>query len=363
MKKGPLSEVEKVKILTSIASLHSPKYKMIGEAMNRSPETIKKFNYQYQKTQQLFPQRGRHPIIDTCIKEGIIGSVQAFPLQKLEDISDDFQVSPSKVKGILNENKIDYFTQTPIVGLDEPHKNARIQFCSKFAYLNYFEMPKIIFTDESTVRVDEKSGGIWRERGFHPQEEFYVKNAHPPSVMVWGGIGPFGYKTPLLRFSGRINSKKYCESLISNNIFADIKNHFGDEWTWQQDNAPCHSSRYTKQVLQSIFPSQLDWPAKSPDLSLIEQVWDLMKSKLRGRKFPDSDSLYNALCLAWLSITEEVIHNFHSSFLARCQTCLTHSGNCLNGNWKEVHERHNLYRTKLQFVTNPFNNIRYPIEI
>lgn len=49
MKKGPLSEVEKVKILTSIASLHSPKYKKIGEAMNRSPGTIKKFNYLNQK--------------------------------------------------------------------------------------------------------------------------------------------------------------------------------------------------------------------------------------------------------------------------------------------------------------------------
>lgn len=133
--KRSLSEVEKVKILTSLASLHSPKYKMIGEAMNWSPETIKKFNYQYQKTQQLFHKRGRHPIIDTCIKEGIIGSVQVFPQPKLEYISDNFQVSPSKVKGILNENKIDYFTQTPIVGLDEPLKNAHIQFCSKFAYL------------------------------------------------------------------------------------------------------------------------------------------------------------------------------------------------------------------------------------
>ena len=359
MKKGPLSEVEKVKILTSIASLHSPKYKMIGEAMNRSPETIKKFNYQYQKTQQLFPQRGRYPIIDTGIKEGIIGSVQAFPLQKLEDISDDFQVSPSKVKRILNENKIDYFTQTPIVGLDEPHKNARIQFCSKFAYLNYFEMPKIIFTDESTVRVDEKSGGIWRERGFHPQKEFYVKNAHPPSVMVWGGIGPFGYKTPLLRFSGRINSKKYCESLISNNIFADIKNHFGDEWTWQQDNAPCHSSRYTKQVLQSIFPSQLDWPAKSPDLSPIEQVWDYIKKRLEGQNFDSVDQLFNAIQKEWNEIPNQILHNFYSSFLARCQVCLNKNGQSLNGSWSEVHHIHDTYRTNLYYITDPQTNITY----
>lgn len=363
MKRGPLSEVEKVKILTNIAEYHAPKYKLIGEKLNRSPETVKKFHYQYKITEQLSPPRGRPPIIDTLVQEGLIGSVKAYPQQTLDQISDDFDISPSKAKGILNSNKIQYFQQTPIVGLDEQHKNARVNFCSKFSHLPYFELPRIIFTDESTVRVDEKNGGIWRERGFHPQEEFYVKNAHPPSVMVWGGIGPLGFKTPLLKFSGRINSAKYCDMLIRNKIFEIIKMQFGDEWTWQQDNAPSHSSKYTTQILSKIIPEKLDWPAKSPDLSPIEQVWDLMKSKLKGRIFINSDSLFDALTVAWSSINEEIIHNYYSSFLARCQTCLNNSGNCLNGHWKEVHERHELYRTNLRFVINPILQIRYPIEI
>lgn len=362
-KAGQLTEVERVKILTSAAEIGSPKYKLIGERIQRNPETVKKFYNQYQKTQQLFPKRGRPPIVDTCIEQGIVGSVQHYPDQTLDEISNDFSLSPSKVKTILNDHKIYYLNQTPIVGLDENHKQNRVVFCSQFAQTEYKNMPRIIFTDESTVKVNENKGGIWRQKGFHPIEEFYIQNAHPPSVMVWGGIGPFGYKTPLIRFAGRINSQKYCEYLTKNNILLDIKNHFGDEWVWQQDNAPSHSSKYTAQNFISKIPRTLNWPPKSPDLSPIEQVWNLMKAKLRGRKFTNADSLYNALSIAWSSISEETIHNFYSSFLARCQVCLEINGNCLNGHWNEVHKKHEVYKTKLQFVTNPFNKIRYPLEI
>ena len=362
-KKGPLSEEEKVQILTSAAYLHSPQHTFIGKTMNRSPNTVKKFYHQYQHTHQLSPPRGRPPIIDDLIEEGIIGSVEAYPKQTLNEIADDFTISPSKVKGIFNDHKIQYFEQTAVVDLDEAHKNQRIQFCSQFNNIRYSNMPKIIFTDESTVRVNEKSGGIWRQRGIHFEEEYYVKNAHPPTVMVWGGIGPYGYKTPLLRFTGRINSEKYCNNLISNDIFTNLNSVFGKQWVWQQDNATCHTSRYTTQILKPLIPRDIQWPPKSPDLSPIEQVWDLMKSKLSGRKFTNSDSLYNALSLVWSSISEDIIHNYYTSFLARCQTCLEINGECLNGHWGKVHEKHESYRTKLQFIYNPYNKIRYPIEI
>ena len=362
LKKGPLSEQEKIQILTSAAYLHSPKHKLIGEMMNRSPNTVKNFYNQYQSTKQLSPKRGRPPIINEMIEEGVIGSIKAYPKQTLDEVSEDFEISPSKVKSIFDDHKIQYFSQTPVVGLDQIHKDQRIQFCSQFDKIKYHDMPKIIFTDESTVRVNEKSGGIWRERGIHCEDEFYTKNAHPPSVMVWGGIGPHGYKTPLIRFGGQINSEKYCSYLISNGIFNDLSSRFGNQWVWQQDNAPCHTSKYTTQLLSPLIPKNISWPPKSTDLSPIEQVWDYMKSQLCGRKFINADSLYNALCVVWSSISENMIHSFYSSFLARCQTCLEIKGECLNGHWNQVHEKHNEYRTQLKFITNPYNLIRYPIE-
>lgn len=129
---------------------------------------------------------------------------------------------------------------------------------------------------------------------------------------------------------------------------------------WQQDNAVCHTSRYTTQILKPHIQKDI---RNYKDLSPIEQVWDLMKSKLSGRKFTNSDSLYNVLSIVWSSISEDIIHNYNSSFLARCQICLEINGECLNGHWGKVHEKHESYRTKLRFIYNPYNKIRYPIEI
>lgn len=72
LKKGPLSEQEKIQILTSAAYLHSLKHKLIGEMMNRSPYTVKNFFNHYQSTKQLSPKRGRPPIINEMIEEGDI---------------------------------------------------------------------------------------------------------------------------------------------------------------------------------------------------------------------------------------------------------------------------------------------------
>ena len=154
----------------------------------------------------------------------------------------------------------------------------------------------IIITDESTVEVDMIKGGIWRRRGHYPPGSFKTKDPHPVHVMVWGGIGPNGYKTKLLKVEGKLNSIKYMQMLLENDIFINLKAKFGDNYIFQQDNAPCHASNYTVGLLTDCVPALLDWPAKSPDLSPIEQVWSYLKWKMVGLTFKDPNPhllLYN----------------------------------------------------------------------
>ena len=53
---------------------------------------------------------------------------------------------------------------------------------------------------------------------------------------------------------------------------------------FQQDNAKPHSARVTTAWLRSTRVRVLDWPACSPDLSPIENVWRIMKRKIRARR-------------------------------------------------------------------------------
>ena len=103
--------------------------------------------------------------------------------------------------------------------------------------------------------------------------------------MVWAGIERGGYRTELLRVKGRLNSEAYCNLLINNGIVKNLNDTFGTNYIFQQDNAPCHRSAFTKDTLLKKFPAYLNWPAKSSDLIPIEQLWHYLKHKLENQTF------------------------------------------------------------------------------
>lgn len=81
-----------------------------------------------------------------------------------------------------------------------------------------------------------------------------------------------GYRMPLLKVEGRLNSEAYIKLLIENKIIEDLNENFGINYVFQQDNAPCHKSALTKKFLLERFPAILPWLPKSPDLNLVMTV-------------------------------------------------------------------------------------------
>lgn len=138
--------------------------------------------------------------------------------------------------------------------------------------------------------------------------------------------------------------------------------YFGFNWIWQEDNAPPHRSLFTKEVINKSVPNKISWPAKSPDLSPIEQVWDYMKSRISGYWFDSKEQLF-FLRRIWLAIPKQKIHNYYSSFLARCIVCNEIGVNSLNGHWRQVKIQHDKYRTDLMFVQDQLTFQIRPFEI
>ncbi len=53
------------------------------------------------------------------------------------------------------------------------------------------------------------------------------------------------------------------------------------DFIFQQDLAPAHTNNSTKSCLNGHGVGVLDWPANSPDLSPIENLWGIVKRKMR----------------------------------------------------------------------------------
>lgn len=51
--------------------------------------------------------------------------------------------------------------------------------------------------------------------------------------------------------------------------------------TFQEDNLPCHVSRQANQWKTKNGINTLQWPSKSPDINNIDNLWNMMKLKLK----------------------------------------------------------------------------------
>ena len=80
-----------------------------------------------------------------------------------------------------------------------------------------------------------------------------------------------------------------------------------NEFIYQQDNDPKHTSKVVKEYLELNKVELLEWPSKSPDLNPIEHIWAYMKKKIRGKTFKNKDELKACLKQIWNNISKEFV--------------------------------------------------------
>jgi len=87
----------------------------------------------------------------------------------------------------------------------------------------------------------------------------------------------------------------------------------------QQDNATPHTRHVIRMFLRQNIVQVLDWPVMSPDLSLIEHVWDVLGQRVRRRqkKPRNLQELAQALIQEWGNISANVIRRHTRSMRRR----------------------------------------------
>ncbi len=102
---------------------------------------------------------------------------------------------------------------------------------------------------------------------------------------------------------------------------------YGDaDFIFQQDLAPAHTAKGTKSWFNDHGVTVLDWPANSPDLNPIENLWGIVKRKMRDTRPNNADDLKATVKETWASIPPQQCHKLITSMPRRIEAVIKAKG-------------------------------------
>ena len=163
----------------------------------------------------------------------------------------------------------------------------------------------VIFTDECKFGLTSDGRVlVWRRRGerFVP-DCLKARSTSRISIMVWGALSAEGaFSLHRVDGRGRMDGPKYKTLLIRAGI-----GRLPPAKIFQDDNAPIHRSNTVENWKKNKrVKSLISWPAYSPDLSPIENIWGIIKNRLAQRVVP-------------MTTLEELDNFVHEEFQVACR--------------------------------------------
>ncbi len=143
----------------------------------------------------------------------------------------------------------------------------------------------------------------------------------PQSVMIWAAMSSAGVG-PLCFLKSTVNAAIYQE-ILEHFMLPSADKLYGDaDFIFQQDLAPAHTAKGTKSWFNDHGVTVLDWPANSPDLNPIENLWGIVKRKMRDTRPNNADDLKATVKETWASIPPQQCHKLITSMPRRIEAVI-----------------------------------------
>lgn len=273
-------------------------------------------------------RRGKKKIITKSILDRIHSEIRKKPTS-ISQVKKDLELVASKTtiwRAIHSISSVRFRKTMAKPVLQDHHKVARLEFARLHMTWND-EWKHVIFSDEKKFNFDGPDG--WRYYWHDLRDEQTIlarRHSGGGSIMVWAGFSWRG-KSSLCFTSERMNSTRYI-NILNGHLLPVARRIAGKEFIFQQDNAPCHSSKLVKEWLKRQKINALMWPAYSPDINPIENLWAILARKVytNGRQFDDIESLKKTILESWQQIELEMCQNLINSMKNRIFEIIVNHG-------------------------------------
>lgn len=238
-------------------------------------------------------------------------------------------VCSKTVRRYLRTNKFHGRTSAKKLLLSPTTRLLRLRWCRDQLALLAFSpdfFNRVLFSDE--VRFGISSDGpvwVWRKANERYRPQCTIgRSSVRQSIMYWGCISHDGTVT-LARCSNNMNASEYIDALEGAAVQV-ASSEFG--LVFMDDNAPIHRAHVVQEWKTRNGVGSLHWPAYSPDLNPIENIWGLIKNKIHSSPYPLATlaELDAAVQREWANLTPGYIKTLYSSMKRRLLACIRAHG-------------------------------------
>jgi len=128
------------------------------------------------------------------------------------------------------------------------------------------------------------------------------------------------------------NEKQGYIKVLEDRLLPFLEENGERDFVYMQDNAPIHRSQKTQRFFNGQSVNVLDWPACSPDLKPIENIWGILAWRVyeKNKKFDIVTILKNEILKQWSLLDHNILKNLINSMPKRLFEVAKAQGGSIN---------------------------------